>query len=211
MSSETAILELGHHASSQSDEADRVISEGDDTDLMRRAQQGDTAAFEALLRLHERTVFGTAWRLLGTVEDAQDAAQEVFLRLYRYLGSVDPRRPLRPWLYRVTVNVCRDLGRKRQLREALPLHDATQLTASDTDSDPTARTALGEERHIVKKGLEVLTPKERAALVLRDLEGLSTGEVAKALQSSETTVRSHICRARLKLKSFRDRWKRTRK
>lgn len=173
--------------------------------LVARARDGDVDAFEDLLRRHERAVFGTAWRLLGTVEDAQDAAQEVFLRLYRALARVDPRRPLEPWLYRVTVNVCRDLGRRRRVRSSVPLAEA-DLTVADPASDPAARAALGDEHRMVAAGLRTLTETERAALVLRDLEGLATGDVARVLGSSPTTVRSHICRARLKLKAFRDRW-----
>lgn len=185
------------------DGADRPIPAS--APLVTRARDGDAGAFEALLRRHERIVLGTAWRLLGTVEDAQDAAQEVFLRLYRALARVDPRRPLAPWLYRVTVNVCHDLGRRRRARSSVPLEEAA-LTASDAASDPAARVALGDERRMVAEGLKTLTETERAALVLRDLEGLATDEVARILGSSPTTVRSHVCRARLKLKAFRDRW-----
>lgn len=173
--------------------------------LVARARGGDAAAFEDLLRRHERTVLGTAWRLLGNVEDAQDAAQEVFLRLYRALDRVDPRRPLAAWLYRVTVNVCRDVGRRRRARASVPLEEAAFETA-DAACDPAARAAFADERRMVAEGLETLTETERAALVLRDLEGLATAEVARVLGSSPTTVRSHVCRARLKLKAFRDRW-----
>lgn len=166
-------------------------------------------AFETLMGRHQKTVFRTAWRLLGTTEDAQDAAQEVFLRLYKYFATLDPERPVEAWLYRVTVNVCRDLGHKRHQRATLPLHESdaeTRLAATDSASDPAARAHFEEEKRMIAAGLETLTPKERAALVLRDLEGLSTAEVARTLESSETTVRTHICRGRIKLKKFRDQW-----
>src|SRR5690242_14629893 len=77
------------------------------------AQAGDRAAFERLMRQHERLVLTTALRLLGNREDARDAAQEVFLRLYRNLAKVESARNLAGWLYRVTVNVCHDQRRKR--------------------------------------------------------------------------------------------------
>ncbi len=176
--------------------------EGGDVALETRRR----SQFERLMKAHERQVMGTAWRLLGHLEDAQDAAQEVFLRLYRYLDRYDDRRPLEPWLYRVTVNVCRDLGRRRQVRRAIPLEDLEKTKPlASAEPDPGTAADLAEERQIVEQALLTLAEKERTAIVLRDVEGLSTAEVAEILGSSQTTVRSQICRARLKIKTFRDR------
>lgn len=162
--------------------------------------------FERLMKAHERRVLNTAWRLLGRLEDAQDAAQEVFLRLYRTLDRIDGSRPLEPWLYRVTVNVCRDLGRRRQSRRAIPLEEFEQAKPLiSIEPDPGTAASLDEERKIAEQALATLAEKERTALVLRDVEGLSSAEVAEVLGSSQTTVRSQICRARLKIKKFRDR------
>ncbi len=175
--------------------------------LVERAKS-DARAFDQLMRAHERQVLGVSWRLLGRLEDAQDAAQEVFLRLYRYLDRFDTDRPLSPWLYRVTVNVCRDLGRRRSVRQTLSLEDlevSHPRAATDPGPDPGRAAALAEERRIAAQAIASLAEKERAALVLRDLEGLSSAEVAQILGSSEATVRSQICRARLKIKRFRDR------
>jgi len=87
--------------------------------LLRDAKAGDRAAFERVVLGHERRVLLTALRLLGRWEDAQDAAQEVFVRLQRYLGRFDEALDLAPWLYRMTVNVCRDIGRKRTAHDDL--------------------------------------------------------------------------------------------
>ena len=162
-----------------------------------------TRAFERLMRTHEHRVVSTAWRLLGRLEDAQDATQEVFLRLYRHLDRIDPDRPLEPWLYRVTVNVCRDLGRRRGRLTSLDDLERANPQAS-TDPDPGTAASLSEERRIVEQALVTLAEKERAALVLRDIQGLTTAEVAEILGSSQATVRSQVCRARLKIKKFRD-------
>lgn len=170
---------------------------------MTRARAGDADAFDRLLGRHERRVLRTAWRLLGDPEEARDVAQEVFLRLYRHLDRVDPRRPLAPWLYRVTVNVCHDL-RQRRRRRPLPLEEVGD-EPPDPGADPARRASLAEERRIVEEGLARLPEKERAALVLRDVEGLATAEVAAVLGSSETTVRSQISRARLKIHRHRER------
>lgn len=174
--------------------------------LIRRAARGDQAAFERLVRHHERRVFGLAWRLLGNAVDAEDAGQEAFLRLYRALGSIDPDRPLAPYLDRITVNVCRDLGRVRSRRRETPLEPdpdapaAAVLDPADPRPDPAADAGLAEIRRLAAAALTSLPFKQRAALVLRELHGLSTREVATALGSSETSVRSHVCRARLALR-----------
>lgn len=164
--------------------------------LIARARAGDLDSFEEIMVLHQQRVFRTAYRILGNQEDAQDAAQEVFLRLYKYLKKFDDSRELAPWLYRMTVNACRDLLRKRPHTEELP----DTLPAQES-----AAIDLTAERRWMAAALNTLPEKERAALVLRDIEGLSTAEVADILGSTETTVRSQICRARIKIKEFRDR------
>jgi RNA polymerase sigma-70 factor, ECF subfamily len=153
------------------------------------------AAFESLMLAHERQVLRVALRLLGNLEDAQDAAQEVFFRLYRHLGRIDAERVLAAWLYRVTVNVCRDLLRKRH--PGGPLED---LPASPVDA------SAGERRRMLHESLKILGEKERAALVLREIEGLETSEVAAILGCSETTVRSQVSTAKAKITSFIQRW-----
>lgn len=156
---------------------------------------GNEAAFERLVAAHERLVFGTAMRLLGNREDARDAAQEVFLRLYRNLGRVDEAR-MAAWLYKVTVNVCRDAGRERRPVSEL---DAEHPSGA---AGPEAGAVEADRRRLLANGLRRLSEKERAAVVLRDLEGLSTREVAQAMGNTEATVRSHLSAARLKLKQY---------
>jgi RNA polymerase sigma-70 factor (ECF subfamily) len=152
------------------------------------------AFFERLVRLHERMVLGIAYRLLGRVEDAQDAAQEVFLKLFQKHTDIqgDPK----PWLYRVTVNVCNDWYRKRTII-AEP-----DERAADPSDDALTTITLEERKRLLKEGLETLGEKERTAIVLRDIEGLSTREVAKILGVEEVTVRSQICVARVKLAKY---------
>jgi len=164
-------------------------------ELIARARAGDVQSFDDIMSLHQQRVFRTAFRILGHMEDAQDAAQEVFLRLYKYLDRFDTARPLAPWLYRMTVNVCNDIARKRPKTDEL--NEDIPMVVSDND--------LTWERQLMTKALKLLPEKERAAIVLRDIEGLSSKEVAEILGSSETTIRSQISRARIKLKEFRDR------
>ena len=174
--------------------------------LIAAAQSGDLAAFEQIIRQYERLVLVTALRMLGNLADAQDASQEVFLRLYRNLGKVESSGAFSSWLYRVTVNLCLDMRRKRPA--VAPMEDAFQAAASG--DDPHQATIRAERRHALDLSLRRLSEKERAALVLRDLEGLPTEEVARVLGSSQATVRSHISKARVKMKTFMEHYFRRR-
>jgi RNA polymerase sigma-70 factor (ECF subfamily) len=157
----------------------------------------EAADFERVVIEHQRRVLMTALRLLGNLEDARDAAQDVFLRLHKHIARFDADRDIAPWLYRMTVNVCFDLRRKRKETADLDIvHPAAPAF------DPLADRELRERRAAVAKALLRLPEKERAAVTLRDIEGLSTSEVARILGSSEATVRSQISTARVKLARY---------
>ena len=165
------------------------------------------AAFEQIIRQYERLVLVTALRLMGNLDDAQDASQEVFLKLYKNLDKVESAGNFSGWLYRVTVNVCHDLRRKRPA-QALA-EEAAGVAAGGPD--PQQSTMEAERRRVLTMSLRMLSEKERAALVLRDLEGLSTEEAARALGTSEATVRSQVSKARIKVKGFVERYFRRRR
>ena len=175
--------------------------------LLERAKAGDLDAFDQLMRMHERQVLTTALRLLGNMEDAQDAAQETFLRLYKSLNRLPDILEIKSWLYRVTVNLCNDAHRKRRRNRTEALSGPDPASAAP---DPELMWLTQERGRLVEMALTTLPEKERAAVVLRDVEGLSTREVAGILGSSEVTVRSQICVARGKLKKFTDRYLRKR-
>lgn len=184
-----------------------AVDAGESRGLLERAKAGDLEAFDQLMRLHEKQVFGTAFRLLGKVEDAQDAAQEAFLRLYKSLNRLPDVQAVKSWLYRVTVNVCNDMLRQRRRRAWEPL---SATDPASNQPDPELAWAHQERGQLVEMALKTLPQKEREAVVLRDMQGLSTREVAGILGSSEVTVRSQICVARVKLKKFTDRYLRKR-
>jgi len=163
--------------------------------ILPRKEVREKETFERIMAAHERLVLGTAYRLLGRMEDAQDAAQEVFLRLFRHLGRIegDPK----PWLYRVTVNVCNDRFRRLSVPVAEP--DERQ---ADPGPDPLGLLTMDERKRILMEGLQTLGERERAAVVLRDIEGLTTREVAEILGIEEVTVRGHISAARVKLAKY---------
>ena len=166
--------------------------------VLAAARSGDLPAFERLMRQYERLVLVTALRLAGNLPDAQDVSQEVFLKLYRNLGKLTSEEAVASWLYRVTVNACHDSRRRR--RPENPIEHSGQLASGA--ADPHEALTESERSRVLELSLRMLPEKERAALVLRDLEGLSTEEVARVLGSSEATVRSQICKARVKVKGF---------
>lgn len=161
--------------------------------LAARAKAGDLSAFEALVRQNRERILRTALHMLANREDARDAAQEVFIRMYSYLHNLKPDRPIEPWLYKITLNVCRDMLKKRARTAAL-LAEHAQPAAVHPNPDGF------ERREMLLAALGTLSERERAAIVLRDLEGLSTKETAKALKIRQVTVRTLISRARTKLK-----------
>jgi RNA polymerase sigma-70 factor (ECF subfamily) len=177
--------------------------------LVERAKAGDSAAFEELIDFYQHKVLSTSWSMLGNREDALDAAQEVFLRVHKYLSGFRADQDFAAWLYRIVVNVCRDHIRKRGNRREFASFE-TEMEAGSiqmlvSGEDVEANAIKAQQRAMIVEALDTLSTKERAALVLRDLEGLSTEEVARVLGSSQTTVRTQISSARAKIKQYRDR------
>jgi len=175
----------------------------DPAEWVRRARAGDPQAFAVLVERHQRMVLRTALRLLGRLDLAQDAAQDAFLRLYRHLGRVDESRELGPWLYRVVVNVCRDAARRGGGARLVALSDASALPSpSDGARERDEAVAVAEQRRLVQAALLTLPAREREAIVLRDIEGLTSEDVARVLGTSAGTVRSQVAAARLKVKRY---------
>lgn len=177
--------------------------------MIERAKAGEPAAFEQMIDCYQRKVISTAWKLLGNREDARDAAQEVFLRVYKYLGGFRADQDFAAWLYRIIINVCRDHMRRRgrpdQFTSFEIEHELGNLDAHASNEDIEGAAIRSQQHAMIVQALDTLSKKERAAIVLRDMEGLTTEEVARVLGSTQTTVRSHISSARAKIKKFRDR------
>ena len=173
--------------------------------LVERAAAGDTAAFEQIMIHSQQRVLAMTWRMLGNEADARDASQEVFLRVYKYLGRFKQDQDFFGWLYRIAVNVCRDIMKKRQPQNAQSLSgDAAQeiLEIPDEQEDAEQTLIHAQRRELISQAIATLPVKERASIVLRDIEGLSTEEVARILKSSSTTVRSQISSARRKIRAY---------
>jgi RNA polymerase sigma-70 factor (ECF subfamily) len=183
--------------------------------LIGRAASGDTAAFEQIMILSEQRVMALAWRMLGNDADARDACQEVFMRLYKYLGRFKQDQEFFAWVYQITLNVCRDMMKKRQQhnRHFTSLDDsgagrAFAVLAQQDDAEEVFMQT--EQRDLIARAMGTLSYKERATIVLRDVEGLPTDEVARIMKSSATTVRSQISSGRKKIRIFCEQYLRRR-
>jgi RNA polymerase sigma-70 factor (ECF subfamily) len=170
----------------------------DEAELIRAAIGGDREAFETLVVLKRERVVRTAYQVTGDLEDARDVAQWVFLRLWRVLPRFDPQRRFDTWLYRITVNAAIDQLRTRGPKGAIqPLReDPAVLERASTAG--AAEQALDLEL-LQKAFLRLaarLAPRQRAAFVLKEIEGLDTPEVARILGVRESTVRNHLHQAR---------------
>jgi RNA polymerase sigma-70 factor, ECF subfamily len=178
----------------------------DETELIGKAARGDAGAFEELVLLKRERVVRTAYQITGDLEDARDVAQWVFVRLFKVLRRFDPGRRFDTWLYRITVNVAIDLLREKGPRGGLqPLPD--DLQALPAEGAPSAERALdlAELQRAFLHLASRLAPKQRAAFVLREIEGLTTAEVARALAVRESTVRNHLLQARRVLREGLER------
>jgi len=169
--------------------------------LVRRVRAGEIDAFEGLIRLSEKRVLALSWRFLGDRHLAEDAAQETYLRVFRSLDSFRLGEPFEAWLIRIAVNVCRDLARKRGPLPA-PVETLEHLEGDAAPRGAEETVLLQQRRALVRQALATLPDAERAALVLRDLEGLSTEEAARALGVRPVTIRSQAASARAKVQAY---------
>jgi len=178
--------------------------------LIERAAAGDMVAFEEIMKHSEKRVMQMTWRMLGNEADARDAAQEVFLRVYKYLGRFKQDQPFFAWVYQITLNVCRDIARKRQQynTQFISLDNGNEAASviSDTQADAEETLIRVQERELMLRAIATLPERERAAILLRDLEGFSTDEVAHIMRSTATTVRSQISSARQKIRVYCGRY-----
>lgn len=176
-----------------------MTEERDDRDLVSASRNGDESAFAALVRRHQSGVRRCAARILNDSEEARDIAQLAFVRAWENLPKYDPAWSFSTWLYRITTNLAIDALRARSSRDRT--HGAHLRLVGDSVG-PAAPRELSEQEvaRIFGELAEVLTATQRAAFVLREVEGQSTAEVAQALGCSEATVRNHVFQARAALR-----------
>ena len=177
----------------------------DDRELVRRAQHGDKEAFEVLVQRNQGRVFGVAGGILRNREDVEDIAQQVFLKAYFSLKRFDQRSAFSTWLYKITVNECWDLMRKRKVRPLVYESELTEEQAQmylaaegKTEPAPDVRERL-ETRQQLDRWLECLEERDRVMLVLKEVQGFTVEEIAEIMGINSNTVKVRLFRARQRI------------
>jgi len=178
-----------------------------DRELVRLAQRGDKQAFEELARRHQSRVFAVARGILKRQEDIEDVSQQVFVKAYFALKKFDQRSAFTTWLYKITVNECWDLLRKRKVRPLVYEADFSdeqgrQYQASEKrgESEPDLTMRL-DARQRVERLLGFLEERDRGMLVLKEVEGFAIEEIAELFDLNANTVKVRLFRARQRILS----------
>ncbi|MEO0072882.1 MAG: sigma-70 family RNA polymerase sigma factor [candidate division WOR-3 bacterium] len=180
-----------------------------DSELVKKAQAGDNNAFTELVRRYEHKVYNIAYRMLGNEEEAKDAMQDVFIRVYKFLRKFQSKSSFYTWLYRITTNVCLTRLKNRQKLESKTesLDEPTRLQEDEVERELPDYRQNPEElylrermREALQMAINELPSDYRAVVVLRDLQGLSNKEVSKALKISVAAVKSRLHRGRVFLR-----------
>jgi RNA polymerase sigma factor (sigma-70 family) len=172
----------------------------DDSELVRRAQRGDLGAYEQIVVRHQQTAFRAAQVVTRNAADAQDAAQEAFVKAYAALGRFDAERPLRPWLLAIVVNQARNRRRSEGRREHLATRAAAQVSGEAAPS-PEAVAVRSAEAAALRELVVGLPERDRTLIYLRYFLDLSEEETATALGVRPGTVKSRTSRALARLRT----------
>jgi RNA polymerase sigma-70 factor (ECF subfamily) len=170
----------------------------EDRDLVARASRGDVEAFSKLVRANSSLVYRVALRVLGS-EEAQDASQEVWVRVWRNIRGFRGESAFSTWLYRITVNTCLSVRQKKSRREGQEYggEEIPYLPEPPGgDADPEAAALSAERREEIEAALEHVRAEHRVALVLRHMEGLSYAEIAEVLGVPDGTAKGWVSRGR---------------
>jgi RNA polymerase sigma-70 factor, ECF subfamily len=168
-----------------------------EAEWIQLAREGDQAAFGRLVAAYQTPVYNLAYRMLGSAAEAEDAAQEAFLRAYTHLNSYDPQRPFSTWLFSIASHYCIDQLRRRRITW-LPLEDEFSLPVrfASANPGPEATAARREQQDQVQQLLDLLSPPDRSAITLHYWYDYSYQEIAQMLGLTVSAVKSRLYRAR---------------
>lgn len=176
-----------------------------ESDLIKKCKQGNREAFNVLFEKYQSQVINIAYGMLSDREDAYDAAQEVFVRVYKSIESFKEQSSFTTWIYRITTNICSDILRKRKKGNNIvslnqSLDENKEIDIVDESPTPEERQELSERQKAVWKAISELKDEYRAVITLCDIEEMSYDEIAEILKVPKGTVKSRINRARISLK-----------
>ena len=166
-----------------------------DTDLISRAASGDASAFQALVEQHRTMVYRVAYQFAGNHYDAEDIAQEVFIKVYRSLDKFRQDAQLSSWMYRIVMNACIDHRRRHSPAAAAPFGEEAEQKMLNTPEEtpgPEARAYAGELGEVLETEIARLPPGQRIVFVMRHHQGLKLCEIASALGLAEGTVKRQL-------------------
>ena len=178
--------------------------------LLKKAATGDMEAFEGLVLASEKLIYSACYRLLGNIEDARDASQEVFIKLYRNIDKCTNSSTYKAWIYRIAYNTCVDFLRKKKGKEP-PISINQQVALDENEIEiqlksdeltPEEKYIQEETKVVVQHAIDKLKETYKPLIVLRDIQGLSYEEIAKVTDIPIGTVKSRISRGRQKLKEY---------
>ena len=186
-----------------------------DLELVRRCQKGDDVAFGQLISRYQRKVFTIALGMVKTPDDAMDIAQEAFIKVHRYIGNFQGSSSFYTWLYRIIVNLCIDHLRRSGKFASTEFDERTYKNTSSggkegalssgLDGDPSRNLGRKELAEHIQLAIDELPPYHRAVIVMREIEGMSYADMAKAMKVSKGTIMSRLHHARQKLqRSLKD-------
>ncbi len=184
-----------------------------DFGLIKRAQQGDEAAFNQIVTQYRRRILGTVSRVIGRPEDVEDVGQEVFVRLYYSLEQLRSPEVFEPWLYRLTQNACFDYLRRRKRRNEARMSDLSEQQVMLADADAAGDARLEEDRksairEFTQELLDDVSDDDRVLLMLKEVEGLSIKELEEIYGVNENAVKVRLFRARQRvLKAYETKTK----
>lgn len=177
---------------------ERVLMASEEDVWVSQAKAGDQAAFEAIVQRYERPIYGFVYRMMGNADDAADLTQECFIRAYRNLGKTNNDLNVSAWLHRIASNACLDVLRRRQRIRWLPWDNTRHepmLGSVDSDS-PEQHVMNSEVSTLVQHTLSRMSPRNRAALIMREYEGMSCDDIGDVLGISRSAVKSVLFRGR---------------
>jgi RNA polymerase sigma-70 factor, ECF subfamily len=188
-----------------------TVQRSDDLDLISRFNDGDTSAFAEIVNKYQDKVYNLCRHMLRNADDAEDAAQDVFLKAYQALPKFQPEASLYTWLYRIATNTCIDYKKKPIFESLFGDYGEGEILVHDRASDAPSPEKLYQSKQIdqaLQESLGKLSLKLRAIIILKEIEELSYEEIAETLEISMGTVKSRIARAREELqksmKKFRE-------
>lgn len=173
--------------------------DGADIEIIDKCLGGNEEAFEELVNRYKRLVFNTSYRMLGSHEEAEDASQEAFIRMYKSLNRYDPQYKFSTWAMRITTNYCLDLLRKRK-GDTVSIEE--QYNLKDEGLSPEEEYVRYEKQQMVKKAVDSLPAKYKELIILFHNRGLSYSEIMEVTGESLTIVKNRLYRARQMLKDI---------